>query len=216
MLNKIRVKYIYWIVISILSILIGLYPVAYFLGDSKFGLLGGKSVAILSSFLWNIAFYAHIILGGLALFIGWVQFNQKLRKKHIRLHRIIGVIYVISVLISGISGVYVGFFAEGGLISALGFVLLGIVWVSTTVFAFIAVKNREIELHEKLMTYSYASCFAAVTLRLWLPLLVALFGEFIISFQIVAWLCWVPNLIVVYFVLKKKQQNTDKVISLRD
>ena len=47
-----------------------------------------------------------------------------------------------------------------------------------------------------MMIYSYAACFAAVTLRIWLHLLTALFGGFITAYTIVAWLSWVPNLIV--------------------
>lgn len=54
------------------------------------------------------------------------------------------------------------------------------------------------------MIYSYAACFAAVTLRIWLPLLTAAFlGDFIKAYTIVAWLCWVPNIIVAYFIVRR-------------
>ncbi|GAB4428835.1 MAG: hypothetical protein OHK0039_47410 [Bacteroidia bacterium] len=48
---------------------------------------------------------------------------------------------------------------------------------------------------------SYAACFAAVTLRLWLPILTALLGDFLPAYRIVAWLCWVPNLLVALAVI---------------
>lgn len=46
------------------------------------------------------------------------------------------------------------------------------------------------------MVYSYSACCAAVTLRLWLPLLRGVFRlDFALAYPIVAWLSWVPNLL---------------------
>jgi len=201
-----------WITIGILSTLVGLYPIIYFLIDRQSGLLASKSTELLSDNFWNIAFYGHIILGGLALLIGWLQFSHKLRRKNTRLHKIIGKTYVISVLISGICGLYIAFFVTGGIISIFGFLSLGIIWLATTALGFKAIKNRNIALHEKFMIYSYAACFAAVTLRIWLPILTSLMGEFIGAYRIVAWLCWVPNIIVAYFIIKKTTAKS-KLIS---
>ncbi len=197
-------KKVSWVTIGILSSLVGLYPIIYFLIDRTFGLLGSKSAELLSDTLWNISFYGHIVLGGLALLIGWLQFNKKLRIKNIKLHRNIGNIYVISVLISGICGLYIALYATGGIISILGFFSLGLIWLYTTITSFTTIKKGHVELHEKLMIYSYAACFAAVTLRIWLPLLTIVLGEFINAYRIVAWLCWVPNIMVAYFLVRNK------------
>ena len=89
-----------WITIGISATLIGLYPLIYFFMDRKFGLLASKSEDLLNDTIWNIAFYGHIILGGLALLIGWLQFSHKLRRNRMTLHRTIGKTYMISVLIS--------------------------------------------------------------------------------------------------------------------
>lgn len=193
-----------WITVGILSTLIGLYPIIYFLIDRKFGLLSSKSTELLSDNLWNIGFYGHIILGGFALLIGWLQFSHKLRRKNIKLHRTIGKTYVVSVLFSGICGLFIALYATGGIISVLGFFSLGVIWLSTTVLGFKAIKKGYIELHEKFMIFSFAACFAAVTLRIWLPILTSLIGEFTGAYRIVAWLCWVPNIVVAYFIVRKK------------
>ena len=193
-----------WITIGILSTLVGLYPLIYFLNDREFGLLSSKSAELLSDNLWNIAFYGHIILGGLALFIGWVQFSEKWRKKNIKFHKTIGKIYVVAVLISGVCGLFIALHATGGIVSILGFFSLGVIWLSTTILAFKAIKKGNIELHEKFMIFSYAACFAAVTLRIWLPILTSVLGEFTSAYRIVAWLCWVPNIMVAYFIVRNK------------
>ena len=57
------------------------------------------------------------------------------------------------------------------------------------------------------MVYSYAVCFSAVTLRIWLPILIAITGEFESAYLIVGWLSWVPNLIVAYFIVNRKNRK---------
>lgn len=198
-------KKLYWIVIGILSSIIGIYPILYFLIDRKFGLLSSKSAELLNDNFWNIAFYGHIVFGGVALLIGWLQFSHKLRRQKVKLHRTVGKTYMISVLISGICGIYIALHATGGIICILGFFTLAIIWLSTTILGFKAIKKGNVELHGKFMLFSYAACFAAVTLRIWLPILIAFMGEFISAYRIVAWLCWIPNIIVAYFIILKKK-----------
>jgi uncharacterized membrane protein len=200
-------KKIGFIVFAILCISIGLYPAAYFLVDRTFGLLASKSNALLSDVFWNIGFYTHIILGGLALLIGWLQFSKKLRAKNLKLHRVVGKVYVVSVLFSGLASLYIAYFATGGIISILGFMGLGVVWLYTTTLGYMSIKEGNIKRHQKFMIYSYAACFAAVTLRIWLPALIAIYQDFIPAYRIVAWLCWVPNIMVAYFIVKRLGLN---------
>ena len=100
-----------WWIFALLCILIGLYPSIYFMIDRTFGLLSSKSPEVLNDLLWNVGFYGHIVPGGLALLIGWIQFSKKIRTRQPLLHRRIGKLYVISVIISGICGVFIGFYA---------------------------------------------------------------------------------------------------------
>lgn len=196
-------KKILWILIGLSAILIGLYPISYFLLAEKFGLLNTKTDPLLLNTLWRIGFYTHIIFGGLALGIGWLQFNTTLRTKKVKLHRFVGKVYIAAVLLSATSGIGIGFFATGGWITALGFIVLGFIWLSTTLLAYTKVKKGQLILHQKFMIYSYAACFAAVTLRIWLPLLIFVFGDFMIAYPIVAWLSWVPNLVVAHFLVRR-------------
>jgi uncharacterized membrane protein len=201
-----------FIVMAFLAIAIGLYPSIYFLIREKFGLLQSKSDTLLSNQVWNVAFYTHIILGGIALLIGWMQFNDKIRRKKPNTHRMIGKIYITAVLISAVAAVYISFFATGGWIAASGFGTLGIVWFYTTLFAYVQARKQNFEAHRNMMVFSYASCFAAVTLRIYLPLLIMLFGSFIPAYLVVAWLCWVPNMFVAWWIVRK--MKNEKVIRL--
>ena len=196
-------KKVLWILIVVLAITIGLYPSIYFFIDRKFGLLNSKSDELLANIFWNMSFYTHIIFGGIALLIGWTQFSARIRSNNLNIHKQIGKIYLIAVILSSIAGIYIGFFATGGLISSLGFISLGIIWFYTTLKAYLYIKHKQIEQHQRMMIYSYAACFAAVTLRLWLPLLTMLYGDFVKAYLIVAWLCWIPNMIVANIIAKK-------------
>ncbi|KGL64218.1 conserved hypothetical membrane protein [Polaribacter sp. Hel1_85] len=152
-------------------------------------------------------FYTHIIFGGIALLIGWLQFNKKLRLKNISFHKKVGKIYVISALLSSFSGFYMGYFATGGIIAKSGFMTLAIVWFLTTFFGFTTIKNGNVIKHQKLMIYSYAVCFSAVTLRIYLPLLSPLLGG-LPAYKLIAWLCWVPNTITAYLIIKYQFKTT--------
>ena len=196
-------KKLLWILFATLSILFSFYPIKYLLADKPIALLLSKSEELLSSNLYNISFYAHILFGGIALLIGWIQFSKKMRSKFMKLHKMIGKIYVLSVLISGPFGFYIALFASGGLSPKLGFSIGAVLWTIFTYLGFSAIRKGNIVKHQQMMMYSYAGTFGAVTLRLWLPLLIALLGSFREAYQIVAWLSWVPNLLVIYFFINK-------------
>ncbi len=200
---KIFIQRTGWVIFGLFAVVIGIYPVIYFLMDRNFGLLSSKPVSLLSNMAWNIGFYTHIIFGGVALLPGWTQFSTRLRLKYLRLHTTLGKIYVVAALLSATAGFGIGFFATAGIIAATGFISLGITWFSTTLLAFLRVKKGKIVAHQKLMVYSYAACFAAVTLRVWLPLLTSWLGDFNTAYRIVAWLCWIPNMIVAYLICRK-------------
>ena len=191
------------VLLAVVSTSVGLYPLIYFVVDRRFGLLQSKTPVLLADAFWNMAFYTHITLGGLALLIGWTQFIVKWRERNLNRHRNIGKVYVVSVLTSALAGIYIALYATGGIIPSAGFVCLGVVWFSTTLKAYLTIRKGQVSEHQKMMIYSYAACFAAVTLRIYLPLFTALFHDFNKAYSLVAWLCWVPNLIVADFIIKK-------------
>jgi hypothetical protein len=98
-------------------------------------------------------------------------------------------------------------FATGGIIPSVGFICLGIVWFSTTSKAYSEIRKGRFAEHRRMMVYSYSVCFAAVTLRIYLPLLIILFQDFNIAYPIVAWLCWVPNLVIAHFFFQKSHKQ---------
>jgi uncharacterized membrane protein len=201
-------KNIRWFLLILGAITIGFYPTIYFWMDREFGLLSTKSPALLSNLYWNIGFYTHILGGGIALLVGWTQFVPQWRYRYVAWHRKLGKTYLVAVLLSGVAGLGIGFFATGGFVAASGFIGLALVWLYTSLRAYGHIRNGRIQAHERMMTYSYAACFAAVTLRIWLPILVLILQDFETAYKIVAWLCWVPNLLFVNFLFKTNAPAT--------
>jgi uncharacterized membrane protein len=194
----------YWI-IAIFSISIGLYPLIYLITDmNQQGLLSSKSEVIATNVVWRIAFFTHIYFGGISLLVGWSQFSKRIRDQQLKLHRFLGKTYVIAVLCSSITGFYVALFANGGMVSQLGFSFLAIGWFYTTLNAYTSIKKKNIIAHRKWMIRSYAFTLAAVTLRLWLPTLPSILDiPFSEAYIIISWLCWVPNIIVAEIYIRK-------------
>lgn len=197
-------KKIIWILFVTLAMIIGLYPLSYFLFDMGNGSIEIKNKELLVYHLWNITFYTHIAFGGIALLVGWTQFSKKFRAKKMKLHRFIGKIYILSILLSGITGLYIAFHGLGETAAKLGFTTLAIIWLSTTILGYKSIRNKKIEEHRNWMIRSYALTFAAVTLRLWLPILEVIEQpNGIDSYTVVAWLCWLPNLMFAEFLIRK-------------
>ena len=193
---KIVFKKILWAIIVLLAILVGLVPLNYIEPDINSGFLELKDRVLLQNIAWQIGFNAHIFSGAIAIMVGWVQFNRRLLAKRPKWHRTIGKVYVVCALVCGLSGVYIGFYATGGPIAAAGFMSVGAIYFYTTLRAYLAIKNKQIARHQTMMMYSYAACLAAVTLRLYVPFLTYYLGDYLQAYRIVAWLSWVPNLLV--------------------
>lgn len=142
-----------------------------------------------------LAFLAHVLLSPVALAAGAVQFFPALRAARPAVHRWTGRIYVAACLIGGASGLWLAVHAVGGPVAAAGFALLALAWIGTTAQAFRHALARDFARHRRWMIRSFALTFAAVTLRLQMPALFALGLDYPAASIILAWSCWIPNLL---------------------
>lgn len=206
-------KKIFRVIFILLTVVVGLYPFTYFVFDMSGGFPTIKSPELLQSMLWNLAFYAHISFGGIALLAGFSQFSNKLRMRRVKLHRTLGKIYLISVVTAGMAGFYMAIYATGGIISVTGFGSLAMAWLYTTYRAYVSIRRREIVNHQYWMIRSYALCWSAVTLRLWSPLLQFGLGmEFMVAYRIVAWVNWLNVIVAEIIIRNLKTKKTLRAV----
>lgn len=162
---------------------------------------------------WGI--YPHALFGSLALGLGALQFNRWILLRRRALHRALGTIYVVSSALVGLAGLYMSFYSFGGVVTHLGFATLAVLLLATTARAYAAARARAIAIHRQWMLRSYALVFAAVTLRIELPLLIMAFGEFTPAYQVVSWLSWVPNILWAEWYIRRTVRMTLPVAAPR-
>jgi len=138
----------------------------------------------------------HLATGGTALAVGGFQFNSRLRKNRPATHRLLGKIYVVAVLIGGVAGLLLAPSSDGGIAGHLGFGMLAVLWLTTTIMAYWHARAANFANHQNWMIRSYALCWGAVTLRIYLGIAAAAGYSFEDVYPAIAWIAWVPNLIV--------------------
>lgn len=186
-----RTAALWWLVL-VFALLIALYGYAYVALGSKM-----YPPNLARSFVarpWGI--YPHAFFGATSLLLGALQFNRGLLRGSRRRHRGIGIAYVVSATLTGVAGLYMAAYSYGGWTTHLGFGGLAATLLFCTARAYAFARRRDFVAHREWMLRSYSLIFGAVTLRIWLPLLIIAFGgEFDPAYRAVAWLSWVPNIL---------------------
>jgi hypothetical protein len=149
---------------------------------------------------WRIGFYAHVFTSVFVLLAGATQFTRYLIFKWPRVHRFMGYSYVLLVLfVSGPGAFAMALHGNGGLPARASFVLQTIMWFIFTGSAWYYAYKRKFIKHAESMLFSYSLTLAAISLRI----LVVILGNLHIkglrpvdAYIFVAWMSWVPNMIV--------------------
>jgi uncharacterized membrane protein len=153
-----------------------------------------------------LAFYIHVFTAILALPAGFTQFSKFILKEYPQVHKLNGRIYVISILLlAAPSGFFIGLFANGGISSRLGFCTLAVLWIAFTWQAFAKARQGKLKAHKAFMYRSFALTLSAISLRAWKYALIGAFHPRPMDvYQVIAWLGWVPNLLIAEYLISKK------------
>lgn len=177
------------------SVAIGLYALAFqmrFVGAESFHLRFDEMPLFTGM---------HVIGGGIVLLVGGTQFVPELRLRYPSIHRWFGRLYLSFVSIGGLGGLVMAPYSDGGLVAHFGFGLLAVLWLLSGWFAFRAIRQGQVEIHQMWMMRNYGLAFGAVTLRIYMGLFTLSGVPFPEFYPVIAWLAWVPNLIFVEWVL---------------
>jgi len=197
-----------WSVMTLLALLVAITSLRYFALNPNTFFEQNRAVYVDHP----IALLSHIGGGVVALVIGPFQFWRRFRNRYLQLHRLLGVAYLAATVGFGaIGGLFLAPHSYGGLSTHFGFGMLAALWLLTGTLAFCSILQGRVPQHREWMIRSYALTFAAVTLRLWIPVLVILGFEFEEVYQTVAWIAWVPNLIVTEFFLGMTKRSASQV-----
>lgn len=144
---------------------------------------------------WSVRWWVlgHVAGGSVALIIGPFQFWKRFRAKNLQLHRTMGKIYLMAILIGSICAFVMCATTALGISWqwALSLGSLGIAWVITAAMAYRMIRLGRIQQHKEWMIRSYVVTFAFVTFRILLIIgLVSGLGEFSDVAPAMGWASW--------------------------
>ncbi len=156
---------------------------------------------------WRFSFYLHVFSSPFVIFSGLFQFNRYILNNHKKLHRFLGVIYlVVLIFIAAPSGFLIGLYANGSYPTQISFSLLSIFWLLTTIIAYLKLRDKNYIQHSRWMLRSYALTLSALTLR-FLTYLIAYFKLPIYptdAYILVSYSSWILNLLVAEWLIYNK------------
>jgi uncharacterized membrane protein len=139
---------------------------------------------------------------GTALLVGMFQFLPAVRRRP-GLHRGMGRLYGASCIVGGAAGFVLAFGTTAGPVAAWGFGLLAPAWIYTTAQGWLSARAGRYAEHRRWMIRSFSLTFAAVTLRLYLPLGIGAGLTFEQIYVATAWISWVPNLLLAELFIRR-------------
>jgi len=142
-----------------------------------------------------LIFLAHVAGGATTLALGAFQLVTW-REPRRRWHRMAGRVYVGACLVGAVAGLGLALTSTAGPVASAGFSLLAVCWFATTTMGWRKAMAGAFAQHRRWMLRSLSLTFAAVTLRIMIPLAEIHQLDFAVAYPAIAVLCWVPNLIL--------------------
>lgn len=107
----------------------------------------------------------HGLASGTALLVGPLQFIRRIRTNHPQVHRTMGAVYLLAVLVGSVMALACAIVSVSGWSAQVGFFVLDAFWVYTGFKALRAAQSRDFAWHRIWMIRNYSATFAAVLLR---------------------------------------------------
>jgi uncharacterized membrane protein len=154
--------------LSLILVLIALALALLWFVVQRIHYLTDYSLTSYSDYYWTrrAGLIPHLAGGIVAITAGLIQIWLGLTNRIGTLHRILGRVYAVGVLLGSVGGFYLALTTPSPLSYAAGLFMLSVAWVVTTGMALYSVRTHRIEQHREWMLRSYVVTFAFVTYRL--------------------------------------------------
>ena len=204
-------KYFLWLAYAYFSYLLLLITLQYIPYHTDVAFLRIKQDVIVFNH-YKVAFFTHVYTSIFLMVFGAIQFSKYIQKKYVKLHKVSGRLYVgILFLLSGPSGLIMSYYANGGLVAQVSFLLLSSFWILFTFLSFYFILKRQVVKHQKFAIRSFALTLSAISLRLFKYLLVLFFEPFPMdAYRIAAWSGWTFNLLLAEIIIYYKFSRISK------
>jgi uncharacterized membrane protein len=188
-----RTKHIVWIVFGLMAVFV--------LIQRDLSLLDAHSFLRQRYAPIYLLMLAHGIPGAMALCLGVFQFSDRLRARHLQVHRVFGWIYVGSVAIAAPSALVVShYFAVPTLFMASLIQAVG--WVATTGTALYCILTGRVQQHREWMmrSYPFAAVFVVVRAIEAIPAIDRMGGVGLMTvvWSVIATACFLPSFVIAW------------------
>ncbi|MDE3246678.1 MAG: DUF2306 domain-containing protein [Acidobacteriota bacterium] len=210
--KPIRAKHALWVLFALMTLFVLLTRDRTLLDPTSF--LRQRYAPV------QLLMFAHGIPGALALLLGFFQFSDGLRQRHLHLHRVLGRIYIACAVISAPVAIAVAIklpiptLLMASIIQAAG-------WLIATGTALYCIRLGKIQQHKEWMLrgYPFAMVFVVVRVILAIPAVgrMGLFGIVTVVWSVIAVAAFLPSFLIAWQALAtgnrsvRKNQEPQKV-----
>jgi uncharacterized membrane protein len=152
--------------------------------------------------------FVHVVAGLIATLIGWYQFIPSFRNRYLRVHRVVGRVYLACIAVAALTAAYLAYLSPGmDTVGKISFMVIPFVWIGTISLGFAAIRRRRIDQHLEWMLRSYVvTCFFTifVILTKYLPY-EAMGTTYETSVVGITWFSWAVPVFVTEMVLQGRK-----------
>jgi uncharacterized membrane protein len=144
----------------------------------------------------------HGVPGALALFIAPFQFSNRLRARHLQLHRVMGRLYVGSAIISSLVSVPFSVILDNPVTLDVASGVQATGWILATLTALYCIRTGKIQQHREWMmrSYPFAMVFVVVRVIIAIPAVArtGLEGISVTVWTVIAVACFLPSFLIAW------------------
>jgi uncharacterized membrane protein len=153
---------------TILIIIIGLIAL-YFVVDRALPYFYNFSFEQFQDYYWPNKWWlvGHLLGGITALIIGPFQFSTSFRNRYLKIHRTLGKIFIIAIIIGSFCAIYMSFTVaqQVNIPWSISLFVLALVWLVSALMAYRMIRLKRIPQHREWMIRTYVITFAFVLFR---------------------------------------------------
>lgn len=141
----------------------------YFVVDRAFPYILNFNIEQYQDYYWPNKWwlFGHLIGGAIALIIGPFQFSTPFRNRFLKMHRNLGKVFIIAIIIASLSATYMAVYVAPQVNNSwsISLFVMALVWLVSVSMAYRAVRIRRIPQHREWMIRAYIITLGFVLFR---------------------------------------------------
>ncbi|MBU2527419.1 MAG: DUF2306 domain-containing protein [Bacteroidetes bacterium] len=142
----------------------------YFVIDRVLPYLFNFNIEQYQDYYWPNKWWlvGHVFGGALALIIGPFQFSTPFRNRFLKLHRSLGKIFIIAIIIGSLSAIYMSVYVapQVNISWSISLLVMALVWLASVLMAYRAIRLKRIQQHKEWMIRTYIITLGFVMFRI--------------------------------------------------